>query len=384
MRVAFYAPLKPPDHAVPSGDRRMARLLMAALGHAGHRVILASRLRSFEGAGDPAAQERIRLEAEAEAAQLTARYAAASPEARPEAWFTYHPYYKAPDWLGPAVSAALDIPYLVAEASHAPKRAEGPWAAGHAAAAAAIMQADRVLCLNPTDVPGLMPLVMERGRLVTLPPFLDAAAYRGVGRDAARTALAARFGLPAGVPWLIAVAMMRPDDKLRSYQLLGAALESLLDRDWRLVVVGDGKARAEVEAALAPLRERVGWAGAVVPDALPQLYAAADLCVWPAIGEAYGMVLLEAQASGLAVVAGAHGGVPAIVADGQSGLLTPPGDAEAFAAAVARLLDNANLRVAMGVAARDWVARGHDIDAAADLLDAALRGAAAERRTEFA
>ena len=46
MHVAFYAPMKPPDHPVPSGDRRMARLLMQALAHAGHRVVLASRFRS--------------------------------------------------------------------------------------------------------------------------------------------------------------------------------------------------------------------------------------------------------------------------------------------------------------------------------------------------
>src|SRR3990172_8095375 len=59
MRIAFYAPLKPPDHPVPSGDRRMARLLMTALRHAGHEVDLASRLRSRDGGGDPLRQARI-------------------------------------------------------------------------------------------------------------------------------------------------------------------------------------------------------------------------------------------------------------------------------------------------------------------------------------
>ena len=47
MRIGFYAPLKAPDHPVPSGDRQMARHLMAALGAAGHGVELVSRLRSF-------------------------------------------------------------------------------------------------------------------------------------------------------------------------------------------------------------------------------------------------------------------------------------------------------------------------------------------------
>jgi glycosyltransferase involved in cell wall biosynthesis len=246
------------------------------------------------------------------------------------------------------------------------------------------MQADRVLCLNPADVPCLLPLLLDRGRLVTLPPFLNAAEYRAIDREAGRAALAVRFGLAPDVPWLIAVAMMRPGDKLRSYEMLGAALAGLMDRDWRLVVVGDGKARPEVEAALAPLGPRVAWAGGADPDGLPQLYAAADLCVWPAINEAYGMVLLEAQAAGLPVVAGASGGVAAIVAGGRTGLLTPPGDAAAFAASVARLLDDADLRAAMGAAARNWVARRHDIEAASDLLDSALRGAAAERRAAVA
>ncbi|WP_035670480.1 hypothetical protein [Azospirillum brasilense] len=48
MRIAFYAPLKSPTHPVPSGDRRMARLLMAALERAGHAVTLASTLRSWD------------------------------------------------------------------------------------------------------------------------------------------------------------------------------------------------------------------------------------------------------------------------------------------------------------------------------------------------
>ena len=59
MRVAFYAPLKPPDHPVASGDRAMARALIAALRAAGHDVSVASRLRSYDS-GDPARQMRLR------------------------------------------------------------------------------------------------------------------------------------------------------------------------------------------------------------------------------------------------------------------------------------------------------------------------------------
>ena len=74
MRIAFYAPMKPPDHQVPSGDRRMARLLMQALRGAGHEVELASRLRSWEGQGDRRRQARIRGDAARLAERLIRRW----------------------------------------------------------------------------------------------------------------------------------------------------------------------------------------------------------------------------------------------------------------------------------------------------------------------
>ena len=121
------------------------------------------------------------------------------------------------------------------------------------------------------------------------------------------------------------------------------------------------------------------FAGAVPHEALPALYAGADLYLWPAINEAYGMAFLEAQAAGLPVVAGRTGGVPAVVADGVSGLLTPVGDAPAFAAAVARLLDAPAERARLAAAARDRIAAHHDERAAAHALagraqDAAMSG----------
>ena len=60
MKVAFYAPLKPPDHPVPSGDRQLARALLQALRAGGHETFVASRFRSYDGAGDAARQARLR------------------------------------------------------------------------------------------------------------------------------------------------------------------------------------------------------------------------------------------------------------------------------------------------------------------------------------
>jgi glycosyltransferase involved in cell wall biosynthesis len=383
MRIAFYAPLKPPTHPVPSGDRRMARLLMAALGRANHRIELASRFRSRDGTGDPARQQALADLGQHLARRLVRQYQARSAAERPELWFTYHLYYKAPDWLGPAVSAALDIPYVVAEVSHAGKRAGGPWAIGHAGAGAAIAHADAIINLNPTDIAGLMGIADPSAILVMLKPFIDGADFAAAAnrRDALRAEMAHRFGLDSEKPWLLTVAMMRDGDKLASFRVLGAALDLLRDRSWQLLVVGDGPARPAVEATLASLgRARIHYAGRRLAEELPQFYAPADLLVWPAINEAYGMALLEAQAAGVPVVAAATGGVPTVVAGDRTGLLTVPGDAGDFAAAVRALLDDPVRRRKMGETAKELIAEDHDIGTAASILDRTVHDAANRHR----
>jgi glycosyltransferase involved in cell wall biosynthesis len=87
------------------------------------------------------------------------------------------------------------------------------------------------------------------------------------------------------------------------------------------------------------------------------------------------MTLLEAQAAGVPVIAGASGGVPTIVAGDRTGLLTPPGDAAAFAAAVRLLLDDPARRQQMGETARELVAEDHDIGTAARILDRTMQDA---------
>jgi glycosyltransferase involved in cell wall biosynthesis len=367
-RILFYAPLKPPTHPVPSGDRTMARLLMLALRQGGFEVTLASRLRAR--IADPLAilaQETMRAQAWGIADRMIAKLAALPKRERPKAFFTYHLYYKAVDWIGPRVAAALAIPYLVAEASHAPKRAAGAWAFNHAGAEAAIAAADAILCLNPSDKECLA-RIADRRRLVDLPPFLDLQSFAPVvpDRAAARMALAARHDLDPKRPWLLAVGMMREGDKLASYQVLAEALRRAKLTRPVLLVAGDGDARVEVQRAFRAAPCTVRFLGALPPAKLIAPYAASDLLVWPAINEAFGMALLEAQACGLPVLAGASGGVPAIVADGKTGFLAPPGDAAKFAAGLKRALKSDLAK--LGKAARAKVARRHDLPAAAATL----------------
>ena len=359
--IAFYAPLKSPTHPHPSGDRTMARLLMAALRQAGFAPDLASETRALDLQGDPAAQEAIRIAAIAEARALIARSLALPAEGRPRLWFTYHVYYKAPDWIGPAVAEALGIPYAIAEGSRAAKRARGPWSTGHRGAEAALDRADAVFVLAGQDREALAAARPPGQILVDLPPFIG-AAWLGEGSRPAQ----------AGPPALVTVAMMRPGDKFASYALLAEALAAVADRPWTLAIVGDGPARAAVENLLAPFGARVAFHGALGPVELRAVLDGADLCVWPAVNEAYGMALLEAAARGCPVLAGAEGGVPGIVLDGVTGRLTPPRDAAAFASALRDLLDDGEARRRLGRAARDFVARERTSLRAAERLRAAL------------
>ncbi|MCH8181760.1 MAG: glycosyltransferase family 4 protein [Proteobacteria bacterium] len=386
MRVAFYAPLKTPSHKTPSGDRRVGRLLLDALRQAGHEVDVASGFRSFCAATAPDTQADIRAAGEAEAARLVSQYKSGVLPS-PEAWFTYHVYYKAPDWLGPHISRALGIPYVIAEASHAPKRANGPWGLGHDATEAAIRAADAVVNLTRADMAMVGPLVADPERMVYLPPFLDPAPFVAAceNRAAHRHSVAAEFGLDPEAPWILAVAMMRDGPKLESYRLLAKALGFIRAAPWRLLIVGDGPVRARVHAALEPLesasesdsRGLVSFAGACAPETLPGLYAASDLYVWPAVHEAYGMAMLEAQAAGIPVVAGRVRGVPDVVEDGVGGLLAPEEDAAALARLVEQLLQDGRLRRKLGSQGQARITSERTVGHAARILARTLKHAQA-------
>lgn len=115
-------------------------------------------------------------------------------------------------------------------------------------------------------------------------------------------------------------------------------------QDLVLVVAGDGPDRGALRRLSPPLRGRVIMLGNVPHDRLPSFHAACDVFCAPATGrESFGIVLIEALAAGLPVVASDIPGYREVVRDGVDGLLTPARDAQAVAAAVARILEDAEL-----------------------------------------
>jgi glycosyltransferase involved in cell wall biosynthesis len=336
----------------------MARLLMKALDRAGFPPSLASELRTLDKSGGHDRQDNLRQQSLDEAARLIEHYRSLPEASRPCLWFTYHVYYKAPDWIGPRVSKALNIPYVIAEGSRASKRAQGPWAVGHAGAEAALDQADVIFVMTANDSPALEAAKPSRQTLVSLPPFMDTEEWPQ-----------ASAGDISGAVRLLTVAMMRKGDKLASYRILAEALAKVTDLSWSIDIVGDGEAREDIESFFAPFGSRVHWHGQIESKAeLARLYTQADLFVWPAVNEAYGMVLLEAQLFGCPVVAGNFGGVASVMRHGETGLLTPPGDAAAFAEAMRDILSDRQRLQGFGHNAQNFVREQRNLNGAAQRL----------------
>jgi glycosyltransferase involved in cell wall biosynthesis len=366
MKVAFYAPMKSPFHSVPSGDRRVACLLMDALQLAGYDTQLASEFRSYEGTGDLAAQKDIEHRAQEVADALIEKYSTLAADARPQLWFTYHLYHKAPDWLGPKICKALDIPYFVAEASHAPKQKGGKWDLGYHAAEQAIRSADRIFHMTSLDGECLKPLARRQHSLVHLPPFIE-TDFPPATPDEGRRVIKMNGGREDKVT-LLSVAMMRSGDKFHSYQQLSQMLTYLPTDGWQLVIVGDGHYSDQVRALFTQFESRIIYLGIQTGDALQSIYATADLYVWPACGEAFGMAFLEAQRQGTPVVAGDVRGVPDVVLNGRTGKLVAGDDVKEMAVQVSNLMADEAQRHVFSRAARDFVLQERSLSKAAEIL----------------
>jgi glycosyltransferase involved in cell wall biosynthesis len=374
--LAFYTPVKHPYQAEPSGDRELGRLLMAALRGLGFAPRLASRLLTYRRAFDPADSARVERIAAATAARLIARCRRGRPEQRPQVWVTYQSYYRAPDLVGPTVATALCIPYVLVDTYLSAKSRRTPFRPWVSAARLAVRRADLVFLMSPRDRPCVAACRGPRfaaERILDLPPAVDTARFEASAerRAACRAAMTERFAGMDG-PVILVVAAMREAKKLDAYRLLGDALEQLHasapGRAWRLAIVGDGPARPAVAAALGSLpSSRVAFLGSLEPDVLPAAYLGADLFAFPG---RFHVVYLQAAAAGLPVVACAGADPdPMVAPDGA--LLTAP-TPDAFAAGVARLLDDPPLRATMGAAARRFVAADRTLEAFERRLAAGL------------
>lgn len=372
MRITFYAPFKPLGHAHPSGDLAIAGSISAYLEGRGHQVRQAGSMRMrwiywapwkwprMLGEYRRAVREHLR-----EPADL---------------WLTYHTYYKAPDLLGPAVCRRTGIPYTIFQGIFSTKRRRriktlpGYFLNLHALTAA------RHLFTNRREDWKNLKRRVSPERLTFIRPGItpSAFAFDAEAREGLR-----REWRVGDTPVVLSAAMFRPGVKsdglawvIRScgrLQRLGIPLF--------LVIAGDGKARERlIRLGEDHLPGRVRFVGKIPRERMYRFYSAGDVFVFPGIRESLGMVYLESQSCGLPVVAFNNGGIPEVVAAGETGVLTPPFDAPAFDRALAGLILDAETRAGMGANARDYIRRCHDVDKNYALMEAILSGVAGGKK----
>ena len=265
------------------------------------------------------------------------------------------------------VARRLRLPFVAHE--------HGAWKPRSAAYRFVAARAASVLCLTPDRVELLREHLRGRGRADLLPNGVPVDRLRPV-RD--RAAVRAELAVTAEAPLIVTAGHLQ-EWKGQALAVEAAATLAGQGLDFLWILCGE-----ELEPAYAAaLRARIaatGLTGRVrllgPRTDLPDLFAAADLAVHTSIApEPFGLVVLEAMLQGLPVVGPREGAIPSLVRDGVDGLLVPPRDAGALAAAVRDLLREPERRRALGTAARARVRESFDVRVQARTLEGVYRRA---------
>ncbi len=248
-----------------------------------------------------------------------------------------HAFGRFPTWVGRIAQRVGGSP-LVVTPHFDP--GSGPRVYARAVARGTLVGADRVIALTEREGSALAALGVDRARIRVIPNGVDTEDF-----------LPARVPRPASAPLtMLYVGRIDPDHKGLP-DLLRALAEMKEGESVTLRIVGEdwggGRALRTLARGLH-IDRRIVWTGGVPPDALRREYVSADLFVLPSHMEPFGIVLLEAMAAGLPVVATSVGGIPEVVHDGLTGLLVPPRDPAALAHALDTLVADPQLRSRLG------------------------------------
>lgn len=222
-----------------------------------------------------------------------------------------------------------------------------------------IRRADYVVTLNPQDTAILKSWFHHLPEITIIPNGVDTERFapRKPDRETRAT-----YNIPYEVPVMIAVGRLEYE---KGFHLAIEALNALRRQDVHLLIVGKGREAARLQslAASTGLSSRVHFTGFVKHTSLPALYATSDLFLMPTLREeGHPLVVAEAMACGLPVVASLIGGIPSIVNEGIHGYLIPPGDVKALARQIDTLLEIPERAHAMGLASRTKAVESFSIE----------------------
>ena len=244
------------------------------------------------------------------------------------------------------LAAEHELPFTFTAHGYDIHRKPPPDFAARAAAARAVVTvsaANAEYIANAFGVP--------RGHIRVIPCGVDTESFRPLPTQGASEP--ASPAIQGGDPVILCVAR---HVKVKNLDVLLEACAALRRRGtrFRCIMLGDGPARAGLEATRARLglQDVVEMPGAAHQGEVLECWRRASVGVLTSENEGMPVSLMEAAACGVPVVATRVGGVPELVEDGVTGLLTPPGDAHALASALDRCLRDARLRSRLGAAAR--------------------------------
>lgn len=233
--------------------------------------------------------------------------------------------------------------------------------------------AERVVATSPQEKAHMRQLVSTKGYIDIIPCGTDIRRFGSVNREEARAAL----GIDSDAKLVLYVGRFDPRKgietlvrALRESQFYGNEKLQLIIGGGSVPGQSDGIERDRIEGIVDELglRSCTTFAGRLSQEVLPTYYAAADVCVVPSHYEPFGLVAIEAMASGTPVVASDVGGLQFTVVNGQTGLLAPAQDVPAFALSIDRILENAEWRAKLGEAAKIRVQKKFSWDGVAEQL----------------
>lgn len=187
-----------------------------------------------------------------------------------------------------------------------------------------------------------------------------------------------RLRIPADAPVALFVGSLDRAHYFKGIPVLLEAWQRLVnDLRAHLIIVGSGDMQEayEDEARKRGIQSRVHFVGNVSDAQLPEYYAASNVVVLPSVdgSEAFGLVVLEAMASGRPVVASRLPGVSTVVREGETGYLVPPGQSSHLTDALQRVLTDRELQARMGTAAREIALREYSESVVGDQLAEVMR-----------
>ncbi len=259
----------------------------------------------------------------------------------------------------------------------------------HTVAPLLVRTADRVCVLSP-DHAASVPYLRRTGRrdpskLIEMPNGVDTRLF-APGPDEA--GIRAEQGIPEKAVVVAFVATLDRAHHFKRLDIALAAIAALADERVHVVVAGAGELLDDFrrQASAAGIAERVHFLGRVPHSRLPAVLRAADLLLLTTEPpESFGIVLIEAMACGLPTIATEYPGVRAVVDEDETGILVPPGDPDAVANGIRRLVDaGPSGRAQMGIAGREKAERLWSWPSLLDRMDRAYAAAIAERRRRTA